>query len=138
MTENETIKMFEERLTLDTIESVPEYAEALRTAITSLKEIQMYHDGKLCLIPKDVYSRQCEQLDEYKEIGTVEECRKAVEKQTAKKIENWNGQASCPNCKVLYGNMKDIKKLISYKFDYCKDCGQAIQWEDENLEGMEE
>lgn len=51
MTENEAIEMFEERLELDVIEDVTEYAEALRTAISALEEIQ-----------------------NYREIGTVEEC----------------------------------------------------------------
>lgn len=48
-------------------------------AISALKEIQLYKDNKLCLIPEDVYSRQCIELDAYKEIGTVEECQEAVE-----------------------------------------------------------
>ena len=59
--------------------------ESLKTAISALKEIQLYKDNKLCLIPEDVYSRQCSELDTYKEIGTVEECRKAVEKQKNRK-----------------------------------------------------
>lgn len=48
-------------------------------AISAIKELQMYKDNKLCLVPEDVYSRQCCELDAYKEIGTVEECREAVE-----------------------------------------------------------
>ena len=35
----------------------------------------------------------------------------ALEKQLPKKVENWNGQASCPRCKRLFGNMADIKML---------------------------
>lgn len=54
---------------------------AIEEAIEALKEIQMYKDGKLLLVPEDVYSRQCSELDAYKEIGTVEKCREAVEKQ---------------------------------------------------------
>lgn len=46
-------------------------------AISAIKELQMYKDNKLCLVPEDVYSRQCCELDAYKEIGTVEECREA-------------------------------------------------------------
>ena len=59
--------------------------EAHIIAISALKEIQLYKDNKLCLIPEDVYSRQCSELDAYKEIGTVEECREAVEKQKNRK-----------------------------------------------------
>ena len=57
-----------------------ERKEAFDVAISALKEIHLYKDNKLCLIPEDVYSRQCIELDAYKEIGTVEECREAVEK----------------------------------------------------------
>ena len=35
---------------------------------------------------------------------------KALEKQRQKKIETWNGQASCPRCKF---------------------CGKALDWSDE-------
>ena len=55
----------------------PAYMNAMDMAIEALKEIQLYKDNKLCLVPEDVYSRQCSELDAYKEIGTVEECRKA-------------------------------------------------------------
>lgn len=54
----------------------------------------------------------------------------AIEKQVTKKLENWNGQTSCPNCKKLYGNFKDIRKLSFWDFDYCKYCGQKLNWED--------
>ena len=35
---------------------------------------------------------------------------KALEEQRQKKIETWNGQASCPRCKKLFGEMKDNQK----------------------------
>lgn len=54
-----------------------ERKEAFDVAISALKEIHLYKNNKLCLIPEDVYSRQCSELDAYKEIGTVEECREA-------------------------------------------------------------
>ena len=62
--------------------SLKDYTERKETfdiAISALKEIHLYKNNKLCLIPEDVYSRQCSELDAYKEIGTVEECREAVE-----------------------------------------------------------
>lgn len=54
----------------------------------------------------------------------------ALEKQLPKKVEIWNGQATCPNCKKLYGNMVDIKQLhpASWDFEYCKRCGQRLDW----------
>lgn len=112
MTENEAIEMFEERLELDVIEDVTEYAEALRTAISALEEIQ-----------------------NYREIGTVEECRNAIEKQKPKRprdIEYDYSYFICPNCGEGIYATDDFEN-----HKYCLNCGQAIQW-DENLEGMED
>ena len=68
-----------------------ERKEAFDVAIEALKEIQLYKDNKLCLVPEDVYSRQCSELDAYKEIGTVEECREcageAETEETAQKLQ---------------------------------------------------
>ena len=50
----------------------------------------------------------------------------ALEKQLPKKVENWNGQASCPGCKKLFGNMADM--LRYWDFDCCNHCGQKIKW----------
>ena len=77
-------------------------------------------------------------IDDFKELsvymrekgyyGAIEHCDlaiEALEKQLPKKVEIWNGQATCPNCKKLYGNMVDIKRLhpASWDFEYCKHCG---------------
>lgn len=80
-------------------------------------------------------------LSEYREIGTVEECREAVEKQKAKKpipinyqdyadkIDNaefFEGSYFCPNCGTVLRSGS-----------YCNRCGQKLGW-NENLEGMED
>ena len=66
--------------------------------------------------------------------GTVEECRKAVEKQNQKPLDFYgdseDGKLLCPNC----GN--DLWELKECGFNNCPYCGQAIQW-DENLEETE-
>ena len=72
-----------------------------------------------------------EEIEQYRTIGTVEECRVAVEKQKAKKIEIFNGQASCPNCKCLFGGMDVIKSLIAWHMPHCRECGQHIDWSEE-------
>ena len=105
--------------------------EAHIIAISALKEIQLYKDNKLCLIPEDVYSRQCSELDAYKEIGTVEECREAVEKQKPKKPHRNYKKFSGLWCKC--GWYLGQKQCLDIK--YCPNCGQAI---DDNLEGMED
>lgn len=116
MTENEVlIKTPEEAI--ETIKSnMPTSGyqmlrESLDMAIIALKEIQ-----------------------QYREIGTVEECREAAEKWKAKKAEFYgdseDGKLLCPNCG------EDLWELKECGFTNCPYCGQAIQW-DENLEGME-
>ena len=108
--------------------------EACKMAITALEEIQLYRDGKLCLVPEDVYSRQCNELDNYKEIETVDECREAVEKQKPKKMlpvdrasllfaDGW--RYKCPSCVCAVG--ENIYHLdVTKDYEYCSMCGQRI------------
>ena len=81
---------------------------ALSMAITALKEIQ-----------------------QYREIGTVEECREAVEKQKPKKPHRNYKKFSGLWCKC--GWYLGQKQCLDIK--YCPNCGQAI---DENLEEKED
>lgn len=75
-----------------------------------------------------------EELKQYRAIGTPEECRAAVEKQTARRPDyEGDGYADghlvydtwiCPccgkHCEVDYDN-----------YNYCPDCGQKLDWSDE-------
>lgn len=71
------------------------------------------------------------EVQQYREIGTVEECRKAVEKQKPKKPHRNYKKFSGLWCKC--GWYLGQKQCLDIK--YCPNCGQAI---DENLEGMED
>lgn len=111
-----------------------ERKEAFDVAISALKEIHLYKNNKLCLVPEDVYSRQCSELDAYKEIGTVEECRKAVDKQKPKKIiiRDWN-PTKCPTCgHELSTSLGDGYYKHPTFLERCPKCGQTIQWENED------
>ena len=61
-------------------------------------------------------------------IGLHEIAIEALEKQLPKKVENWNGQASCPRCKRLFGNMEDVKMFRDWDSDCCNHCGQKLDW----------
>lgn len=89
---------------------------------------------------REAYERDCEELEQYREIGTVEECREAVAKQKAEAV--MNGKL----LKNFYGNPYCIKgdcptcgreSIKSTDTDYCYVCGQHLKW-DENLDGMKE
>lgn len=76
-----------------------------------------------------------EELEQYHAIGTVEECRAAVEKQTAKKPDfEGDGYADgnlvydtwiCPCCEKHYE--------VDYDdYDFCPNCGQKIDWSEKD------
>ena len=138
MTKQEAIEILEEAKELDDTMYAynPAYMNALDMAIEALKEIQLYKDNKLCLVPEDVYSRQCSELDAYKEIGTVEECREAVEKQKAKNpVKDKYHHNCCPNCGWIVSGEGGYGEEFC---PHCENCGQVIRWVNENLEGMED
>ena len=108
MTENEVlIKTPEEAI--ETIKSnMPTSGyqmlrESLDMAIIALKEIQ-----------------------QYREIGTVEECREAVEKQKPKRPikDKWKHDC-CPSCGWFVSEETGWGDRYN---PHCENCGQAIQW----------
>lgn len=80
---------------------------------------------------REVYENMCDELEQYHAIGTVEECREAVEKQRPKRpiksdldIEETVVKFyECPKCK---GVLCDIP---GNRDKFCGECGQAIQWD---------
>ena len=86
-----------------------------------------------CNCSDGVIERMLDELLQYREIGTVAECREAAEKQNQKPLDFYgdseDGKLLCPNC----GN--DLWELKECGFNNCPYCGQAIA---ENLEGMED
>lgn len=74
----------------------------------------------------DVAIQALEEVQQYRAIGTPEECRAAVEKQTDEKptavLGTFGGKEyECKNCgsDVCYGD------------EYCRWCGQKLDWSDE-------
>lgn len=71
-----------------------------------------------------------EELEQYRKIGTVEECREAVEKNRVEVIQEEEG-AICPRC----DNFIDEEALEEGAIGFCSICGQAVEiawWEDED------
>ena len=76
------------------------------------------------------------EVQQYREIGTVEECREAVEKQKPKKpVKDKYHHNCCPNCGWIVSGEGGYGEEFC---PHCENCGQAIRWVNENLEGMED
>lgn len=137
MTENEAIKHLQS------------YAEVVDNMIKYCKDFEPKADITGYLEKKTVFAMAISALKEvqqYREIGAVKECREAVEKQKAKKPDIYTDTR---NMVDLHGNVyaeqanvylcPTCESFIGYVgnniFHYCPVCGQAI---DENLEGMED
>ena len=100
MTENEAIKVIKRLIGVSPSERI---VRAVNTAELALKEIQ-----------------------QYRAIGTVEECREARERQMAKKpiLDTiYHQQYYCPNCEDF------LARKNGNKPHHCI-CGQAIDWSD--------
>lgn len=72
----------------------------------------------------DVIGESILKLEKYRAIGTVEECRAAVEKQTAKKpnYDDYHRAGyRCPDC----------NNVNPWGYKHCKHCGQKLDWSDE-------
>lgn len=78
----------------------------------------------------DIAIKALEEIQQYRAIGTVEECREAREKQKPKKIIRIVGRYpyKCPTC--------NGKLEIGYR--HCIICGQLLRYPYENLEEMED
>ena len=103
MTENEkAINILEHMKNLVTVRIFEE--EALDRAIKALEEVQ-----------------------QYREIGTPEECQAAMEKQIAKKAITYRGtnRADCPACGAT------VRGIDAPFGNWCSKCGQHLDWEDE-------
>lgn len=115
MTENEAIK-------------------ELETSIDLAKMCTQNYDRKNEIQGYEMAIKALEQVQQYHQIGTVEECREAVEKQTAKKPDYEGDGFSdgqlvydtwiCPCCGKHY-------EVDCDRYYYCQNCGQHIDWSDE-------
>lgn len=118
MTENEAIKEIEASIDL---------AKMCTQNYERKNEIQGY----------EMAIKALEEVQQYRQIGTVEECRAWKEKQNAKKIISFdynNGTVNygCPVCKRKIISKIDGKWCGGTFNEYCDRCGQKLDWSDED------
>lgn len=83
----------------------------------------------LMRLETDYITQALEEVQQYRVIGTPEECKIAVEKQRPKKPINPDddyGTFKCPNCNGL---IFTEGRFETHK--YCLLCGQKLDWRNE-------
>lgn len=80
------------------------------------------HEG-FCLLTNE----DAKVWEEYKAIGTPEECRTAVEKQTAKKVKSISQVKDGDSYVGLIGRCPCCGDILEEDTVYC-DCGQRLDW----------
>lgn len=117
MTENEAIERFKFHLT----EPLSAFSiMACEAAIKALEEVQ-----------------------QYQVIGTVEECRAAVERMKPKKPAEYEDRYyGCPDCgNTLMHKWEKYPTILTPKsqgLPYCLNCGQAIDWNEKENKDKEQ
>lgn len=112
MTENEAIKELETSIDL---------AKMCIQNCERKNEIQGY----------EMAIKALEEVQQYRQIGTVEECREAVEKQTAKKVKSISQVKDGDSYVGLIGRCPCCGDILEEDTVYC-DCGQRLDWSDED------
>lgn len=85
----------------------------------------------------DVAIQALEEVQQYRQIGTPEECRAWKEKQSANKVISFdynNGTVNygCPVCKRKIISKIDGKWCGGTFNEYCDRCGQKLDWSDDD------
>lgn len=124
--------------------AVVESRKKVRSAMTeneAIKELETSIDlAKMCI---QNYERKneiqgyemaikaLEEVQQYRQIVTVEECREAVEKQTAKKVKSISQVKDGDSYVGLIGRCPCCGDILEEDTVYC-DCGQRLDWSDED------
>ena len=121
------------------LENKKEYSERITDNFLSHSRGEI-KDANETIEMCDMAISALKEIQQYREIGTVEECRKAAEKQKPKKCVMDScldhTHYKCPSCgKIHLSRYKNGCPSLGRIPGFCEYCGQAI---DENLEGMED
>lgn len=132
MTEQQAIKAIQNDLEWHSKELKPAYKEVLRMAIQALEEIQQYR--AIGLTPELIEAMQghnialINDLGEYQAIGTVEQCRTAVERMKPKKPTNIAMVKDRKICVGRIGKCPCCGSAVAEDNFTCKDCFQVLDW----------
>lgn len=74
----------------------------------------------------DTILAMVQELEQYRAIGTLEECQAAVEKQTTMEPIRM-GKCTCPSCGTHNEVWKKRRNTLPSDIVYCWHCGQAVE-----------
>ena len=119
----------------DTIQNLLELKEGLKEAAISVNlHGKGKQDAEEIEYDFDRAIKALEDVQRYREIGTVEECRVAVEKRKPKKPSESRCSEKthyrCPNCGYIPLTVYANGYRLGNKPDFCEKCGKAIDWSD--------
>lgn len=112
-------------------------------AIKWLKTLKRFYRAYPSEVLKswDIAIKAIEKIQKYRAIGTVEECRAAVEKQNAKLVcvrergiheKSMIKEYSCPQCGAPLNIADESNNFKTLKWIFCFTCGQKLDWSDYN------
>lgn len=94
------------------------------------------YGNTICANEHEQLAEWLEELKQYRTIGTVEECRAAMEKQKKKNPIRLD-KCTCPSCGTYNEVWKKRRNTLPSDVVYCWHCGQAVEifregelWED--------
>lgn len=138
MTENEALEYLKSSKRKSNMLEILPGSDIGNSIIKALEEIQQYRAIGTVEELQDMKNNYFEALSDwrqYRKVGTLEECRAAVEKQTARKgirekiKKGYNRGMHHYYCPVCY-EKGDLRNKYNVGL-YCSDCGQKLDWEDE-------
>lgn len=108
--------------------------EAAIERIEALRKLGKLSDTVDTIVAIEIAIEALKEIQQYRAIGTVEECREAAEKQKLKKpVKDKYNHNCCPNCGWIVSGEGGYGEEFC---PHCENCGQAIRWE--NLGEMED
>lgn len=119
MTENEKMLIERQEELLDFAEQMLYYAKTKNNE----KCIKIYSESKKA---SETIIKAFEELEQYRAIGTVEECRETRERQILKKYKKIH-----PCKSITYYQCPCCDGLLHINENFCGECGQAILWKEE-------
>ncbi len=104
--------------------------DAKKIAIKALEEVQQYRKHGVTV--ESALDNMCDLaaaenlIEEYRAIGTPEECRAAVDKRTVMKPIRMD-KCTCPSCGTHNEVWKKRRNTLPSDIVYCWHCGQAVE-----------